>query len=79
MSFDFKSYLLKKAVIKEKYVPFYFKWISECYSFLNQSDYRILTSEEKQKFLKHLSKTHEDWQIKQAASEWKKYQALKCE
>jgi len=66
MSFDFKSYLLKKAVIKEKYVPFYLKWISECYTFLNQPDSHILSPEEKRKFLKHLSKTHEDWQIKQA-------------
>jgi hypothetical protein len=62
----FKDYLLQKAVVKEKYVPFYIRWISDCYSFINQSDSQVLNLEQKQHFLKHLSKTHEDWQVKQA-------------
>ncbi len=63
---DFKKYLLQKAVINEKYVPFYLKWVSEFYSFLNEADAKTFTLEQKQSFLKHLSKTHEDWQVKQA-------------
>lgn len=63
---SFKDHLFQKALVKEKYVPFYLKWVSECYSFLNESDSQVLSLEQKQNFLKHLSKTHEDWQVKQA-------------
>lgn len=62
----FKDYLIQKAVVKEKYVPYYLKWVSDCYSFLDNSDSQVLSLEQKQQFLKYLSKTHEDWQVKQA-------------
>ncbi len=65
---DFKGYLLQKSLIEEKYVLFYLKWVSECYSFLNESNSKILTHEQKHTFLKHLSQTHEDWQVKQAGN-----------
>ncbi len=63
---DFKKYLLQKAVIDKKYVPFNLKWVSEFYSFLNEADAKTFTLEQKQSFLTRLSKTHEDWQVKQA-------------
>lgn len=63
---NFKDYLIQKSLVKEKYILFYLKWVSDCYSFLNESDSRILSQERKQAFLEYLSKTHQDWQIKQA-------------
>jgi hypothetical protein len=54
-------------------VPFYLKWISDCHSFLNELDSQILNIEQKKHFLKHLSKTHEEWQVKQADSALRLY------
>ncbi len=62
----FQSNLTKRALIKDKYVPFYVKWVSECYAFLDRPTSDILSQDVKQQFLRHLAKTHEDWQVKQA-------------
>ena len=69
----FKDYLLQKSLVKEGYVPFYLKWVSDCYAFLDESDSQVLSLEQKQRFLKHLSKTHEDWQVKQADTALRHY------
>ena len=63
---SFQSTLTKRALIKDKYVPYYVKWVSECYSFLDRSTCAILNQDCKQQFLRHLAKTSEDWQVKQA-------------
>jgi len=60
----FRSYLREKANISSKYIPYYIKWVSDCYGFLNESVESIVTSDRKLRFLKHLSKNHEDWQVK---------------
>ena len=65
---SFKDHLTQKSLVKEKYVPFYTKWVSDCYSFLNVSDSMILNLEQKMQFLENLAKTHEEWQVKQAGS-----------
>lgn len=62
----FKGYLTEKAVVQGKYVRYYLKWVSECYSFLDKSDAEVINVEEKERFLKYISKTHEDWQVNQA-------------
>lgn len=62
----FQTYLLTTAHIKEKYVPYYIKWVSDCYTFLDEPVENSLTTDKRQEFLKHLSKDHEDWQVKQA-------------
>lgn len=66
MLLNFKDHIIQKSLVKDKYVPFYLKWISDCYSFFNEPDSRILNLEQRNQFLKYLSKTHEDWQVKQA-------------
>ncbi len=71
---DFKSYLLKTKYIKQKYVPFYIKWISRCYHFLNKEIGEKLTIDKKEEFLKYLSKNYEEWQIKQADYALRLYQ-----
>ena len=48
------------------YIPYYVKWASECYSYLDEAVGNRITSDNKQKYLNHLSKAHEDWQVNQA-------------
>lgn len=62
----FRRYLSENARIKVKYIPYYLKWISECYSYINRSIEQHISSEQKQQFLSHMSRSHEDWQVKQA-------------
>jgi len=63
---QFQKYLVNKIHIKDKQIPCYLKWISEGYKFLNVPVQDIITNDQKQQFLKHLSKSHEDWQVKQS-------------
>lgn len=62
----FGEYLVRKAGLHEKYIPYYLNWISSCYAFVNQPDNSLLSSGEIQNYLNHISKTREDWQVKQA-------------
>jgi len=62
----FKQFLLHKGSIKPQYVPFYLKWVSECYNFLNIIPATRINGDQKKEFLTHLSKRHEDWQVNQA-------------
>ncbi len=62
----FKNFLSSKGKVNDKYIPFYLKWVSEGYRFLDISLIQPITNEQKDQFLKHLSKNHEDWQVNQA-------------
>jgi integron integrase len=62
----FKDYLERKAVVQAKYIPYYLKWVGGCYSFLEKSESEAVTLEDKERFLNHLAKTHEGWQVNQA-------------
>jgi integron integrase len=64
----FKAYITQKALVKEKHVLFYLKWVSDCYSFLNEPDSVVLNPQQTNRFQKYLAKTHEDWQVKQASN-----------
>jgi len=63
---EFRTYLTHKARIKDKYIPYYLKWVSDCYLFFNQPPEHPLSNDQKQEFLKHISKTQEQWQVNQA-------------
>ncbi|MBE0425146.1 MAG: integron integrase [Nitrospirae bacterium] len=63
---NFRSYLLQKGSIKPNYVPYYLKWVADCYSFLNVLNSDRLDSDRKKLYLADLGKRHEDWQVKQA-------------
>ncbi len=64
--YGFQSYVVSKSALNEKNAPYYVRWVSSCYAFVNQSLSEVLTNGQKQDFLKHFSKNHEDWQVKQA-------------
>ncbi|WP_200891792.1 integron integrase [Candidatus Brocadia sinica] len=70
---SFKDYLTQKALVKEKDVPFYLKWVSDCYSFLDTPDSVVLNPEQTNRFQKYLAKTHEDGQVKQAENALRLY------
>lgn len=62
----FKNFLSLKGKVNDKYIPFYLKWVTEGYRFLDIPLTQPITNEQKSQFLKHLSKNHEDWQVNQA-------------
>lgn len=63
---DFKEYLIQKGSIKPLYIPYYLKWVSACCTFIDGYDSTSIDNDQKDRFLAHLAKTHEDWQVKQA-------------
>ncbi|MGQ9500422.1 MAG: integron integrase, partial [Dissulfurimicrobium sp.] len=63
---QFQKYLLNNGRQNDKHIPYYLKWILDCYSFHNEQIENRLNSEQKQQFLSHLAKKHKDWQVKQA-------------
>ena len=62
----YESFLIKKGSVKSQSVPYYLKWVSDCYGFLNEPLSNRLGSEQKKQFLSEMAKQHEDWQVKQA-------------
>lgn len=62
----FKQFLLNKGAVKSQYIPFYMKWVSDCYTFFDSSPSARLSSDQKKQFLSHMAKQHEEWQVKQA-------------
>ena len=63
---QFREYLIKTVHIKTEHVPYYIKWVSDCYTYLQHQITHTLNTDQRHHFLKHLSKKHEDWQVKQA-------------
>jgi len=70
---DFQSYLVSKSAVNEENVPYYARWVSSCYAFVDQPLSDILTQVQKQNSLKHFAKNHEDWQVKQAEAALRLY------
>jgi integron integrase len=62
----FEQFLINKERIQEKYVPYYVKWVSDCYRFHNLPESEPLTNDQRSHFLKRLSDNAEDWQVRQA-------------
>lgn len=63
---QFRNFLSLKGRIQRKYLPFYLRWVTDCYRFLDLPLSKSTTGEQKSQFLKYLSKSHEDWQVNQA-------------
>jgi integron integrase len=62
----FRQYLLSERAVKTNYVPYYVKWVGDCYSFLDIADTTPLSADQETQFLSHMAKSYEDWQVKQA-------------
>jgi len=63
---DFREYLIKRARVKEKHIPYYLKWVKDCYNFLEVPVSTPLNTDQKKEFLSHMAKDYEDWQVNQA-------------
>jgi integron integrase len=70
---SFKQFLSSKGKVNAKYIPFYLKWVSEGYRFLDIPLIQPIKNEQRAQFLKHLSKNHEDWQVNQADNAFRLY------
>jgi integron integrase len=62
----FRQFLSIKERVPERNIPYYLKWVSDCYRFLNLSETNPLENHQRAQFLTHLAKNHEDWQVEQA-------------
>ncbi|MDI6744301.1 MAG: hypothetical protein QMD07_02875 [Thermodesulfovibrionales bacterium] len=62
----FNQFLSAKERIPEKNIPYYVKWVSDCYRYFDKPETQLLTNDQNTKFLNHLAKKHEDWQVQQA-------------
>jgi len=63
---NYEAFLTSKGTLKTQYIPYYLKWVSDCYVFLNEPLSNRLNSDQKKQFLSDMAKRHEDWQVKQA-------------
>jgi len=69
----FKQFLNNKERIPERNIPYYLKWVADCYRFFNAQETDLLTNDQTSQFLTHLAKKHEDWQVEQADRALKLY------
>jgi len=62
----FKSYLLSRHVMNDKKAGFYLYWVREFYRYCDKHPGEAVKTEDIDRYLKHLSKHREEWQVKQA-------------
>jgi len=62
----FKGFIKEKDATKEKYIPFYCRWVANCYAHCQKELVLSLDAGQKRDFLQYMAKTHEEWQVKQA-------------
>jgi integron integrase len=62
----FQAYLGKNGSIGTKQIPYYIKWVKDCYAVLGCSVENTISQEQRKQYLEHLSMIREEWQIKQA-------------
>jgi site-specific recombinase XerD len=63
----FEQFLMDKEEVPKKNAPYYLKWVSDCYRFVDKPETQSLTNEQTAEFLSWLTKKHEDWQVQQAS------------
>jgi hypothetical protein len=69
----FEQFLIHKEGVPTKNAPYYVKWVSDSYRFVDIPETQPLTSEQTAEYLGSLSKKHEDWQVQQADRALKLY------
>jgi len=71
---DFKTYLLSMRIAGPKAVDFYLNWVAQFYNYNQKKAGDPVSKQEIERFLHHLSKKREDWQVDQASKAIKLYQ-----
>ncbi len=63
---EYRKFLEKSGQVKINSIPYFIGWVRKCYSFLGKKFDQKVTNDEKNRFLKFLSRNHENWQVNQA-------------
>ena len=69
----FEQFLISNGATPQKHIPFYIKWVTNCYASLKSPTDKILSADQKKQFLDMLGNSREDWQVKQAEQELRLY------
>ena len=69
----FKQFLSTKERLPEKNLHYYLKWVSDCYRYFDITEKQPLSNEQIAKFLNHIAKRYENWQVQQADRALKLY------
>lgn len=56
----YETFLNREGNVKPQHIPYYLKWVSECYQFLNEPLTNRLNSDQKRQFLCDMGKRYED-------------------
>jgi integron integrase len=62
----FKKFLSLGNRVPSKKIPFYLRWTQQCNAFCKENQTATIELSQIEKFLRHLSKTKEKWQVEQA-------------
>lgn len=62
----FQDYLNMRKSVAPKQIPYYVKWVKDCYAVLACPAETVLTQEQRNSYLERVRSSKEDWQIKQA-------------
>ena len=70
----FREYLVKHGSIGPKQIPYYIKWVRDCYAVLDCPAEKIISQDQRKQFLENLNRSREEWQVKQADQALRLYQ-----
>ncbi len=62
----FGHYLKTQCGLNNMKIPFYQKWVTDCYHYFNQSLENKIQPEQTKDFIRFLGRSRQDWQVKQA-------------
>jgi integron integrase len=63
---NFEKFLSTKQIVPESRINFYISWVTQCLAFLDKPENDEIRPVDIDRFLNHLAKIKEDWQVKQA-------------
>ncbi len=61
----FEQFLVNNGAVHEKQIPYYVKWVTNCYAVCKSPADKTLLGDQKIQFLDMLENSREDWQVKQ--------------
>jgi integron integrase len=74
---QFKSYLLSRHLTNKKKMGFYLYWVTRFHAFCKKQPTDPIITEDIERYLRHLSHSREEWQVKQASEAIQLFQFYK--
>lgn len=62
----FEQFLVSNGAVQQKQIPYYVKWVRNCYTVCKSPEDKILSADQKKQFFSMLENSREGWQVKQA-------------